>query len=278
MFAHLAEAEAICHTLQEIGLSPSFKQRQWEVWPRSFTISQSHFYEALSSKVQSLHQGRFLHYVTVQSIHWRLWSLQKSWFWPLKIYVSYAQGKKKKLQLVTYYWRPNLCSAFCITAVSHSSLFMALKRSVMEHVKKGVFVGQLWKEARNSQLTARGKHWFLSSCKAEWGSMKKNQKKKTRKTDKYRSEQWTRKMNLTREVMTSNQPYCVLSTQCNCELEYRLCCAIPRLNIIVLPSRTKTAITEHKSNHFISNTMQWMPWVWFWVRQHRSGNVYGLHW
>lgn len=96
MFAHLAEAEAICHTLQEIGLSPSFKQRQWEVWPRSFTISQSHFYEALSSKVQSLHQGRFLHYVTVQSIHWRLWSLQKSWFWPLKIYVSYAQGKKKK--------------------------------------------------------------------------------------------------------------------------------------------------------------------------------------
>lgn len=186
--------------------------------------------------------------------------------------------KKKKLQLVTYYWRPNLCSAFCITAVSHSSLFMALKRSVMEHVKKGVFVGQLWKEARNSQLTARGKHWFLSSCKAEWGSMKKNQKKKNRKTDKYRSEQWTRKMNLTREVMTSNQLYCVLSTQCNCELEYRLCCAIPRLNIIVIPLRTKTAITEHKSNHFISNTMQWMPWVWFWVRQHRSGNVYGLHW
>lgn len=94
---------------------------------------------------------------------------------------------------------------------------------------------------------------FLQGRVREHG---KKTKKKTRKTDKYRSEQWTRKMNLTREVMTSNQLYCVLSTQCNCELEYRLCCAIPRLNIIVLPLRTKTAITEHKSNHFISNTMQ----------------------
>lgn len=28
LFARPAEAEAICHTLQEIGLSPSFKQRQ----------------------------------------------------------------------------------------------------------------------------------------------------------------------------------------------------------------------------------------------------------
>ena len=252
MFAHLAEAEAICHTLQEIGLSPSFKQRQWEVWPRSFTISQNHFYEALSSKVQSLHQGRFLHYVTVQSIHWRLWSLQKSWFWPLKTCVSYAQGKKKTSSLLLIIEDPT-----CIIAVSHSSLFMALKRSVMEHVKKGVFVGQLWKEARNSQLTVRGKHRFLSSSKTVWGSTsKKEEKKKRRKTDKYRSEQWTRKMNLTQEVLTSNQSYCVLGTQCNCELEYQLCCAIPRLNIIVLPLRMETAITEHKSNHFPHNT-QW---------------------
>lgn len=173
MFAHLAEAEAICHTLQEIGLSPSFKQRQWEVWPRSFTISQNHFYEALSSKVQSLHQGRFLHYVTVQSIHWRLWSLQKSWFWPLKTCVSYAQGKKKTSSLLLIIEDPT-----CIIAVSHSSLFMALKRSVMEHVKKGVFVGQLWKEARNSQLTVRGKHRFLSSSKTVWGSTSKKEEKK----------------------------------------------------------------------------------------------------
>jgi len=54
---------------------------------------------------------------------------------------------------------------------------MALKRSVMEHVKKAVFIGQLWKEARNSQLTARRKHWFLCSSKAQQESQEQGKKK-----------------------------------------------------------------------------------------------------
>lgn len=156
MFAHLAEAEAICHTLQEIGLSPSFKQRQWEVWPGSFTISQSHFYEALSSKVYSLHWGRILWYVTVQSIHWRFWSFKKvlilTSLWKRHICVSWKKTKKKP-ELVRVLKVQLACHS---SAVSHSSLFMSLKRGVMEHVKERVFIGQLWKEARSSQLSQEG--------------------------------------------------------------------------------------------------------------------------
>ena len=37
-------------------------------------------------------------------------------------------------------------------AVSHPSLFMALKRSVMEHVKKGVFIGQALESGKKQPI------------------------------------------------------------------------------------------------------------------------------
>lgn len=93
------------------------------------------FYEALSSKVQSLFQGTFLHYVTVQSTHWGLWSLSKSWLWPFEmLYLCFLylrlKKERKKNQAA-----PICVQGFIILAVSHLPLFMALKRSDGAHRK-----------------------------------------------------------------------------------------------------------------------------------------------
>lgn len=161
--------------------------------------------------------------------------------------------EKKNLQLVTYYWRPNLyhcCESFFFVHGTEKKCDGACKegsvcRAALERSKK---------QPINCEGETSVSKFLQDSVREH--EQERGKKKKRRKTDKYRSEQWTRKMNLTQEVLTSNQSYCVLGTQCNCELEYQLCCAIPRLNIIVLPLRMETAITEHKSNHFPHNT-QW---------------------
>lgn len=93
-------------------------------------------------KVESLHRGRFLHCVTAQYIHSRFLKFAKVLILTSNMFHELKQREKKKGLLHIAKALPYI-PLFHSRTVSHPSLFKALKRSVMEHVKKGVFIGQL---------------------------------------------------------------------------------------------------------------------------------------
>lgn len=126
------------------------------------------FCEALSSKVHSLFHGTFLHYLTVQSIHWSLWIWHIHTFLILTSYPFLAL-KEIKVKLPQF--------AFTISYNFYKSPFFVhapKKKSERACRTQNVYRAALQRRKKYPSNCCKEKHWSVPSRLCKGGRTRKS--------------------------------------------------------------------------------------------------------